>query len=59
VTRRSFGLTFDTGGLIALERRTLRIWEVYQFKPLRPPNEVRGGMGAQDRVAARVEEDIR
>jgi len=25
-----FGLTFDTGALIALERRTQRIWEVYR-----------------------------
>jgi hypothetical protein len=25
-----FGLTFDTGALIALERRTQRVWEVYR-----------------------------
>jgi hypothetical protein len=25
-----FGLTFDTGALIALERRTQRIWEIYR-----------------------------
>lgn len=25
-----FGLTFDTGALIALERRTQRMWEVYR-----------------------------
>jgi hypothetical protein len=25
-----FGLTFDTGALIALERRTQRIWNVYR-----------------------------
>jgi hypothetical protein len=24
------GLTFDTGALIALERRTQRIWEIYR-----------------------------
>jgi hypothetical protein len=30
-TRASrFGLTFDTGALIALERRTQRIWEIYR-----------------------------
>ena len=27
---RRFGLTFDTGALIALERRTQRIWNVYR-----------------------------
>jgi predicted nucleic acid-binding protein len=27
---KRFGLTFDTGALIALERRTQRIWEVYR-----------------------------
>ncbi len=27
---RRFGLTFDTGALIALERRTQRIWEIYR-----------------------------
>jgi hypothetical protein len=26
----SIGLTFDTGALIALERRTQRIWEIYR-----------------------------
>src|SRR5690349_3801187 len=25
-----FGLTFDTGALIALERRTQRIWDIYR-----------------------------
>src|SRR5262249_25397433 len=25
-----FGLTFDTGALIALERRTERIWDIYR-----------------------------
>jgi len=27
---RRFGLTFDTGALIALERRTQRIWDIYR-----------------------------
>lgn len=27
---RRIGLTFDTGALIALERRTQRIWEIYR-----------------------------
>src|SRR5258706_11908570 len=27
---RKLGLTFDTGALIALERRTQRIWEIYR-----------------------------
>jgi hypothetical protein len=27
---RRLGLTFDTGALIALERRTQRIWEIYR-----------------------------
>jgi hypothetical protein len=27
---RRVGLTFDTGALIALERRTKRIWEIYR-----------------------------
>jgi predicted nucleic acid-binding protein len=27
---RRFGLTFDTGALIALERRTQRVWEIYR-----------------------------
>jgi hypothetical protein len=27
---RRFGLTFDTGALIALERRTQRMWEIYR-----------------------------
>jgi hypothetical protein len=27
---RSVGLTFDTGALIALERRTQRMWEIYR-----------------------------
>jgi predicted nucleic acid-binding protein len=30
MTSRRPGLTFDTGALIALERRTQRIWEVYR-----------------------------
>jgi predicted nucleic acid-binding protein len=30
MTARPFGLTFDTGALIALERRTQRIWEIYR-----------------------------
>jgi len=30
VTVRRPGLTFDTGALIALERRTQRIWEIYR-----------------------------
>ncbi len=30
MTVRRFGLTFDTGALIALERRTQRIWEIYR-----------------------------
>ena len=30
VNPRQFGLTFDTGALMALERRTQRIWEIYR-----------------------------
>jgi hypothetical protein len=30
MTVRQFGLTFDTGALIALERRTQRVWEIYR-----------------------------
>src|SRR6476661_5398537 len=30
MTPRRIGLTFDTGALIALERRTQRIWEIYR-----------------------------
>jgi predicted nucleic acid-binding protein len=30
VTLRRIGLTFDTGALIALERRTQRAWEIYR-----------------------------
>ncbi len=30
VTFQRIGLTFDTGALIALERRTERIWEIYR-----------------------------
>jgi predicted nucleic acid-binding protein len=30
VMHRRLGLTFDTGALIALERRTQRIWEIYR-----------------------------
>jgi predicted nucleic acid-binding protein len=30
VSRQRLGLTFDTGALIALERRTQRIWEIYR-----------------------------
>jgi hypothetical protein len=30
MTVRRIGLTFDTGALIALERRTQRIWEIYR-----------------------------
>lgn len=30
MTARRAGLTFDTGALIALERRTQRIWEIYR-----------------------------
>jgi hypothetical protein len=30
MTPRRVGLTFDTGALIALERRTQRIWEIYR-----------------------------
>ncbi len=28
--RVTFGITFDTGALIALERRTQRMWEIYR-----------------------------
>jgi predicted nucleic acid-binding protein len=30
MTRSRPGITFDTGALIALERRTQRIWEIYR-----------------------------
>jgi hypothetical protein len=30
MTLRRPGLTFDTGALIALERRTQRVWEIYR-----------------------------
>jgi hypothetical protein len=30
MSTRRLGLTFDTGALIALERRTQRIWEIYR-----------------------------
>ena len=30
VSQPRLGLTFDTGALIALERRTQRIWEIYR-----------------------------
>lgn len=30
MTARRAGITFDTGALIALERRTQRIWEIYR-----------------------------
>ena len=30
VTVQRIGLTFDTGALIALERRTQRMWEIYR-----------------------------
>ena len=30
MTPRRLGITFDTGALIALERRTQRIWEIYR-----------------------------
>jgi len=30
VTLRRIGLTFDTGALIALERRTQRAWQIYR-----------------------------
>jgi predicted nucleic acid-binding protein len=30
MSMRTLGLTFDTGALIALERRTQRMWEIYR-----------------------------
>jgi predicted nucleic acid-binding protein len=30
MTRSRPGITFDTGALIALERRTQRVWEIYR-----------------------------
>ena len=30
MTRSRPGITFDTGALVALERRTQRIWEIYR-----------------------------
>ena len=30
MTSERIGLTFDTGALIAIERRTRRIWEIYR-----------------------------
>ena len=30
MSTRRLGLTFDTGALIALERRTQRMWEIYR-----------------------------
>lgn len=57
-----FGLTFDTGALIALERRTQRIWEIYRTAlqdavPITVPVAVviewwRGRTDARERILA-------
>lgn len=57
-----FGLTFDTGALIALERRTQRIWEIYRTAlhdavPVTVPVAVviewwRGRSDARERILA-------
>jgi len=58
------GLTFDTGALIALERRTQRIWEIYRTAmhdavPITVPAAVvlewwRGRTDVRERVLAGV-----
>jgi hypothetical protein len=57
---RRLGLTFDTGALIALERRTQRIWEIYRTAmheriPITVPTAVvvewwRGRTDIRDRI---------
>jgi len=64
VTPGRFGLTFDTGALIALERRTQRIWEIYRTAmhdavPITVPVPVivewwRGRTDARDRILGGV-----
>ena len=64
MTLRSAGLTFDTGALIALERRTQRIWEIcrtalYDDVPVTVPVAViiewwRGRTDVRERILAGV-----
>ena len=64
MTLRRAGLTFDTGALIALERRTQRIWEIYRTAmhdavPITVPVAVviewwRGRIDVRERILAGV-----
>jgi hypothetical protein len=65
---RRFGLTFDTGALIALERRTQRIWEIYRTAmedaiPITVPVAVviewwRGRTDVRERILAGVRVEL-